>query len=86
MRELRRTLHRPWSPPVPKFAVQIGARLMGTEPGLAFASQRARPGGFWTKALVSISRTSGRLWRILFRSLSRQAERPPYNGRFPRGV
>ena len=43
MRELRRTLHRPWSPPVPKFAVRVGARLMGTEPSLAFASQRAEP-------------------------------------------
>ena len=43
MRELRRTLHRPWSPPVPKFAVQLGGRLMGTEPSLAFASQRTAP-------------------------------------------
>ncbi len=24
MRELRRTLHRPWSPPVPEFAVMLG--------------------------------------------------------------
>src|SRR4051812_45875138 len=43
MRELRRTLRRPWSPPVPKFAVQIGSRMIGTEPSLAFASQRAEP-------------------------------------------
>lgn len=43
MRDLRRTLHRPWSPPVPKFAVRIGARLIGSEPSLAFASQRAEP-------------------------------------------
>jgi len=43
MRELRRTLHRPWSPPVPKFAVELGGRLMGTEPSLAFASQRVEP-------------------------------------------
>jgi uncharacterized protein (TIGR01777 family) len=43
MRELRKTLGRPWSPPVPKFAAGIGARLMGSEPSLAFASQRAEP-------------------------------------------
>jgi uncharacterized protein (TIGR01777 family) len=43
MRELRRALHRPWSPPVPKFAAGIGSWLMGTEPSLAFASQRGIP-------------------------------------------
>jgi uncharacterized protein (TIGR01777 family) len=43
MRELRRTLHRPWSPPVPKFAARLGAWLMGTAPSLAFASQRGIP-------------------------------------------
>ena len=31
MRELRRALHRPWSPPVPEFAARIGSWLMGTE-------------------------------------------------------
>jgi NAD dependent epimerase/dehydratase family enzyme len=40
MRELRRTLHRPWSPPAPEFAVKLGARLMGSEPSLALISQR----------------------------------------------
>ena len=43
MRELRQTLHRPWSPPVPKFAAVLGAWLMGTAPSLAFASQRGIP-------------------------------------------
>jgi len=43
MRELRRTLHRPWSPPVPALAVKIGARLMGSEPSLALISQRSTP-------------------------------------------
>ena len=43
MRELRQTLHRPWSPPVPKFAASLGAWLMGTAPSLAFASQRGIP-------------------------------------------
>jgi hypothetical protein len=40
MRELRHTLHRPWSPPAPEFAVKFGARLMGSEPSLALISQR----------------------------------------------
>src|SRR5665213_631455 len=31
MRELRRALHRPWSPPAPEFAVKLGARLMNSE-------------------------------------------------------
>lgn len=35
MRELRRTLHRPWSPPAPVWAVKAGARLMNTDPCLA---------------------------------------------------
>jgi len=43
MRELRRTLHRPWSPPVPAWATQIGAALMGTEASLALTGRRARP-------------------------------------------
>jgi uncharacterized protein (TIGR01777 family) len=43
MRELRRTLHRPWSPPVPKFAARMGSWLMGSEPSLAFTSQRGIP-------------------------------------------
>jgi len=46
MRELRRTLHRPWSPPVPEFAVKLGARLMGSEPTLALASQWCEPKRF----------------------------------------
>jgi uncharacterized protein (TIGR01777 family) len=43
MRELRRVLHRPWSPPVPEFAVRLGARWMNTEPSLALASQCCAP-------------------------------------------
>jgi uncharacterized protein (TIGR01777 family) len=46
MHELRRTLHRPWSPPVPEFAVRFGARLMGSEPSLALASQCCVPNRF----------------------------------------
>ena len=46
MRELRRTLRRPWSPPVPEFAVRLGARLMKSEPALALAGQRCVPGKF----------------------------------------
>jgi len=40
MRELRRALRRPWSPPAPALAVKLGARLMGTEGSLALISQR----------------------------------------------
>ncbi|HWY32162.1 MAG TPA: TIGR01777 family oxidoreductase [Candidatus Acidoferrum sp.] len=40
MRELRRALRRPWSPPAPALAVKLGARLMGTEGSLALVSQR----------------------------------------------
>ena len=43
MRELRRVLHRPWSPPAPAFAVRLGARFMGSEPSLALISQRCLP-------------------------------------------
>jgi uncharacterized protein len=46
MRELRRALHRPWSPPVPEFAVRLWAALMGTEPSLALTSQRCAPRHF----------------------------------------
>lgn len=46
MRELRRALHRPWSPPVPWFAVELGAKLMGGEPSLALVSQRCFPARF----------------------------------------
>ena len=43
MRELRQTLHRPWSPPAPAWAVRMGARLMKTEPSLALAGCRVVP-------------------------------------------
>lgn len=43
MAELRRALRRPWSPPVPVFAVTLGAELMGSEPSLALVSQRCEP-------------------------------------------
>lgn len=43
MRELRRTLHRPWSPPAPAWAVRRGAVLMKTDPSLALSGCRAIP-------------------------------------------
>jgi uncharacterized protein (TIGR01777 family) len=43
MAELRRALRRPWSPPVPVFAVKLGAELVGSEPSLALVSQRCEP-------------------------------------------
>ena len=46
MRELRRTLHRPWSPPAPAWAVKLGARMMGTEPSLALSGCRVVPKRF----------------------------------------
>jgi len=49
MRELRRALHRPWSPPVPEFAARIGSWLMGTEANLALVSQRCIPKRFLEK-------------------------------------
>jgi uncharacterized protein len=49
MRELRRALHRPWSPPVPEFAARIGSWLMGTEASLALVSQRCVPKRFLEK-------------------------------------
>ena len=49
MFELRRVLKRPWSPPVPAWAVHIGARLMGTEPELALTGRRCAPKRFQEK-------------------------------------
>ena len=43
MRQLRRILHRPWSPPVPKPMVHIGALLMRTDPELALMGRRCVP-------------------------------------------
>jgi uncharacterized protein (TIGR01777 family) len=46
MRQLRRALHRPWSPPAPAIAVKLGARTMGSEGSLALISQRCEPRKF----------------------------------------
>jgi uncharacterized protein len=46
MRELRRALHRPWSPPVPRWALPFGSRLLQTEGSLALTSCRAAPKHF----------------------------------------
>ena len=43
MSELRAVLNRPWSPPVPAFAVRMGSWLMGTEGKLALMGQRVLP-------------------------------------------
>ena len=40
MRALRRAWHRPWSPPVPAFALKLGTKLLGSEPTLVLMSQR----------------------------------------------
>ena len=43
MRELRRALHRPWSPPTPAIMVRLGCFLMRTEPVLALTGRRVTP-------------------------------------------
>lgn len=43
MRELRRALHRPWSPRTPAWAVEIGSVLMRTESELALKGRRCVP-------------------------------------------
>lgn len=43
MRELRRALRRPWSPPVPAPIVRLGARMMRTDPELALLGRRCVP-------------------------------------------
>jgi len=43
MRELRTALHRPWSPPVPAFAVRLGGWLTGINAELALTGQRCAP-------------------------------------------
>lgn len=50
MRELRRALHRPWSPPVPALFVRAGAWLMGSEGDLALLSSRCAPRRFLERA------------------------------------
>lgn len=46
MRELRRALHRPWSPPAPAPLVHIGSWLMRTEACLALTGRRCTPARF----------------------------------------
>lgn len=43
MGELRRALHRPWSPPVPAPCARVGAWVMGTDGDLALTSSRCVP-------------------------------------------
>ena len=44
MRALRRVHRRPWSPPVPAWAVRLGCFLLRTEPVLALTGRRAAVG------------------------------------------
>ena len=43
MRELRAALHRPWSPPVPSWAVRAGGWIAGINADLALTGQRCAP-------------------------------------------
>lgn len=46
MRQLRSVIGRPWSPPVPSWAVEIGAFIMRTEASLALTGRRCVPARF----------------------------------------
>lgn len=46
MRELRRVLPRPWSPPVPTWMVHVGSWVMRTEACLALTGRRCMPRRF----------------------------------------
>jgi uncharacterized protein len=43
MKELRRHLKRPWSPPTPAPLVKVGAWLMGSDPEIALTGRRCIP-------------------------------------------
>ena len=43
MTTLRSALHRPWSPPTPRWLVPIGAYLMRSDPALALTGRRCVP-------------------------------------------
>jgi len=43
MRTLRHAVHRPWSPPVPAWAVRLGTVVMRTESELALGGRRCLP-------------------------------------------
>jgi uncharacterized protein (TIGR01777 family) len=43
MRTLRHVMHRPWSPPIPNFAVRFGSLLMQTEADLVLKGRRCLP-------------------------------------------
>ena len=43
MKRLRKTVHRPWSPPAPAFAVKLGSFVIGVEPSVALGGQRCIP-------------------------------------------
>lgn len=42
MRQLRKVLRRPWSPPAPAIAVRVGAWFLGTDPRLVLTGRRVR--------------------------------------------
>lgn len=43
MKELRRHLNRPWSPPTPAPLIRLGAWLMGSDPEIALTGRRCVP-------------------------------------------
>ena len=43
MKRLRKTVHRPWSPPAPAFAVKLGSYVIDVEPSVVLGGQRCVP-------------------------------------------
>ena len=43
MRQLRRALGRPWSPPTPAWMVRIGTKILGTESELVLTGRKGEP-------------------------------------------
>jgi uncharacterized protein (TIGR01777 family) len=52
MREMRRALRRPWSPPAPAWAVRFGSRLLQTEASLALTGRRCAPMRFLESGFI----------------------------------
>jgi len=59
MRQLRTSLHRPWSPPAPAVALRIGGYVAGINTELILASQRCRPTRLLAEGFEFAYRDSG---------------------------
>ena len=78
MEALRRALGRPWSPPVPVWAVRLGAALMRTEAELALAGRRCLPERLIEENFKFLYTSLDEALRDLFaRDLARDASHTP---------